>query len=140
MSLFVSLLGKKEPPAPEPTFDELWAKFVPESGQAATVQGELIRAVGRMNDEFLRNGYANWDQGYEILSSFALARLTDGTFGSTTTDGVKSDIDAIQRYGRGEEVTYEMEEAHERLCGAAVGWCVRHPEPLQHQKREDLKK
>ena len=140
MSFFERLFGKKEPPPSGPTFDDLWSRLIPTSGQADTVQGELVRAVGRMHEEFLRNGYANWDEGYEILSSFALARLTDGTFGPTTTEGVKKDIAAIQRYGHKETVEYDLEAAHERLCDAAVGWCVRHPEPVRHQRREDLKR
>jgi hypothetical protein len=140
MSFFDRLFGKKGSPASGPTFEELWSQLVPGSGQADTVQGELIRAVGKMRDELLRNGYANWDGGYEILSSFALARLTDGSFGPTTTEGVRKDIDAIQRYGRDESVTYDLEAAHDRLCEAAVAWCVKHPEPMRHEKREDLKR
>lgn len=93
-----------------------------------------------MQDEFFRNGCANWDAGYEILSAYALSCLTDGTFGPTTTEGIKADIAAVQRYARGEETDHDLEEAHQRLCEAAVGWCVRHPELIAHQKREDLKR
>src|SRR4051812_13014985 len=107
MSIFDRFFGKKEPPA---TFEQLWSKLVPESGQATSVQGELVRASGRMTEELARNGYANWDSGYEILSAFLAAHLSDGTFGSQTSAGVKKDIEMIQKYARGEKVEYDLEE------------------------------
>ena len=98
MSIFGHLFGEKPQPA---SFEALWSKLVPESGQAATIQGELVRAIGRMSDEFGRNGYANWDSGYEILSALLAARLSDGTFGPETSEGVKKDIQMIAKYARG---------------------------------------
>jgi hypothetical protein len=85
-------------------FFELFKKLVPESGQADTVQGELVRAIGRMADEFFRNGFTNWDSGYERLSAFALVYLTDGTFGPQTCAGILTDIEHIQKYGRRENI------------------------------------
>jgi hypothetical protein len=85
-------------------FFELFKKLVPESGQADTVQGELVRAIGRMADEFFRNGFTNWDSGYERLSAFALVHLTDGTFGPQTCAGILTDIEHIQKYGRRENI------------------------------------
>jgi hypothetical protein len=37
----------------------LWQKAVPRTGQAATIQGELLRAVERLRDEAQRNGNIN---------------------------------------------------------------------------------
>jgi hypothetical protein len=45
----------------------LWRTSVPRSGQAATVQGELLQAVEKLRDEAQRNGNINWDGGYETL-------------------------------------------------------------------------
>jgi hypothetical protein len=45
---------------------ELWERLVPRSGQADTVQGELIRVTGRLTDEAHRNGNTNWDDGHEL--------------------------------------------------------------------------
>jgi hypothetical protein len=114
-------------------FFRLFATLVPESGQAATVQGELVRAIGRMADEFAKNGFANWDAGYERLSTFALRHLTDGTFGPQTTAGVRTDIDHIQAYGRGADTGgYDLESAFDRLMQAAATWCERHLDPVPH--------
>lgn len=41
-------------------FARLWDELVPPRGQARTVQGELIRCVGRLTDEAYRNGNQNW--------------------------------------------------------------------------------
>lgn len=54
---------------------EIWQKFVPESGQAETVQGELLRAVEKLRDEAIRNGNGNWDEGFEILLSYIGRKL-----------------------------------------------------------------
>lgn len=40
---------------------QLWKTFVPKSGQASTVQGELIRAVEKLRWEAQNNGNGNWD-------------------------------------------------------------------------------
>jgi hypothetical protein len=46
---------------------DIWKNFVPKSGQADTVQGELLRAVEKLRDESFRNGNINWDEGFEIF-------------------------------------------------------------------------
>ena len=61
-------------------FDEarqIWRRFVPPSGQATTVQGELLRAVEKPRDGAMRNGNGNWDQGFEILLDFLGNKLDD---------------------------------------------------------------
>ncbi|MGI4809863.1 MAG: hypothetical protein ACRYF2_17340 [Janthinobacterium lividum] len=55
----------------------IWAQFVPKSGQAETVQGELLRAVEKLRDGAIRNGNANWDQGFEILLDYLGSYLLD---------------------------------------------------------------
>ena len=56
----------------------IWQDFVPKSGQADTVQGELLRAVEKLRDEAIRNGNGNWDEGFEILLSYLRRKLLDG--------------------------------------------------------------
>jgi hypothetical protein len=122
-------------------FFSLWEQLVPQSGQADSEQGELIRAIGRLADEFASNGFANWDAGYERLSAFALRHLTDGTFGPQTTAGVRTDIEHIQTYARrGDIAGYDLEAAFDRLMQAAVGWCQRHPNRISRSLDPDLKR
>ena len=55
----------------------IWKEFVPKSGQAETVQGELLRAVEKLRDGAIRNGNANWDQGFEMLLAYLSNHLLD---------------------------------------------------------------
>lgn len=55
----------------------IWKEFVPPSGQASTIQGELMRAVEKLRDEATRNGNANWDAGFEILLAYLRGHLLD---------------------------------------------------------------
>jgi len=48
-------------------FNELWDMFIPSSGHAATIQGEVIRIAGLIADEVDRNGGANWDKEYRKM-------------------------------------------------------------------------
>jgi hypothetical protein len=56
---------------------DIWRQFVPKSGQADTVQGELLRAVEKLRDEAMRNGNGNWDRGFDLLLSYLRERLLD---------------------------------------------------------------
>jgi len=55
----------------------IWRDFVPRSGQAETVQGELLRAVEKFRDGAFRNGNGNWDEGFEILLRYLEEHLLD---------------------------------------------------------------
>lgn len=65
--------------------NSIWRNFVPERGQAETVQGELLRAIEKLRDEAIRNGNINWDRGFEILLDYAETRLTDSAVYSQDT-------------------------------------------------------
>ena len=57
----------------------IWRERVPKSGQADTIEGELLRAVEKLRDEAIRNGNMNWDAGFGILLSFLESKLLDKT-------------------------------------------------------------
>jgi len=122
-------------------FFDLFDQLVPESGQASTVQGELVRAVMKLANDLVSNGFANWDAGYERLCTFALRHLGDGTFGAQTSTGIRTDIEHIQKYGRGEDTGgYDLEAACDRLMQASVAWCQRHPDHIPHSPDPELKR
>ena len=63
-------------------FDEahtIWKTKVPSSGQADTIEGELLRAVEKLRWEAQGNGNINWDEGFEILIRFLRTHLLDAT-------------------------------------------------------------
>ncbi len=65
-------------------FSELWKLLVPGSGHANTVQGEVIRVIGRISHELLDNGGVNWDQDYQKMAAALPAYFQ--TAGGETAD------------------------------------------------------
>jgi hypothetical protein len=57
---------------------ELWNLLVPGMGAAPTVQGEVVRIVGRIADELERNGGANWDADYKAMADAYVDILRQG--------------------------------------------------------------
>ena len=48
-------------------FDGFWDELVPESGPATTIQGEVIRIIGRLRYELMNNGGVNWDDRFQQM-------------------------------------------------------------------------
>lgn len=125
--------------------DDLWKKLVPEEGEAETVQGEMVRAIGRIQGDYYSNGFGNWHQCYG-LSQFLVVHLADeSTFTPFTVSVLRADIRALdscgQRcmYGGNLERTFldsinDMEEIFPRLDAAIVVWCERHPELIPYKQ------
>ena len=84
----------------------IWQSQVPKSGQADTVDGELIRAVEKLRHEAQNNGNMNWDEGFEMFCSFLWETLNDGTF----------------------------DELYDRLADRAVEWSLAHDGPVKREK------
>ena len=63
---------------PEKRHQELWELLVPSGGAAATVQGEVIRISGRIDNELGGNGGINWDADYKQMADALLAHLGSG--------------------------------------------------------------
>lgn len=129
---------------------ELWKKLVPAEGVANSVQGELVRAIGRLQSENFRNGMMNWGDGsghYEVFTDFVHATLkSEPSFTKLVKKVIDADVDEIKQAGkRGAAVASgrksresafghnfliasDVEKSMQRL-GALVGiWCQRHPD------------
>lgn len=126
----------------------LWKKLVPKEGEAETIQGEMVRAIGRIKGDYYRNGFGNWYPHCYKLPQFLAAHLIDGsTFKPFTLSVLRADIRALNAYGNrvmADDNPYEsfrfslfestdVEEAFERLDAAIVVWCKRHPELIPYQ-------
>lgn len=83
-------------------FDEarhIWQEYVPRSGQAATVQGELLRAVEKFRDEATRNGNGNWDEGFEFLLVYLEEHLLDRTvYSATAMEETRKVLDRLRDF------------------------------------------
>jgi hypothetical protein len=129
-------------------------KLVPAEGTADTLQGELIRAIGRLQSENFRNGMMNWGDGSGYYEAFTdllhetlkaeptftkfVKKLTEadigeikqaGKRGAAVASGKKSRESAI---GNNFLIASDVETSMQRL-GALVGiWCQRHPDLVPH--------
>lgn len=90
------------------TFAELWEDLVPEEGQATSVQGEILRAVGRLAGEDRRDGCVNWGKYFEDLVEFLCAWLpNERVFDATQRARILKDLDAVVVNGR-EGIDYHV--------------------------------
>ncbi|MGA8146669.1 MAG: hypothetical protein WB870_03725 [Gallionellaceae bacterium] len=122
----------------------LWNKLVPKLGKAETIQGEMVRAIGRIQGDYYKNGWGNWHQQYDLSQFLATHLVDDNTFSPYTVSVLLSDIRAMDLCGQrcmyegNLEQTFldsinDMEEIFQRLDAAIVVWCDRHPEPIPYQ-------
>jgi hypothetical protein len=113
----------------------LWQTYVPTSGQADTVLGELIRAVEQLRDEAQRNGNGNWDQGHQIFCSFIRDILCNsGAFAKDVIVEINSDIARIEDF----EHPYLEDDLYDRLTDRIVEWGNKHPDPIPKMHNPDL--
>jgi hypothetical protein len=132
----------------------LWKLLVPRSGCADTVQGELVRAIGRIESEYYRNGNMNWDGNYfKDLSSFILRTLKSGkTLTRLVKMALEADIAVVnvagavgERAANGEFDRLEIfggsifsgeyvENAFKRINAVIVVWCDRNPDPIPYSE------
>jgi hypothetical protein len=124
-------------PAWKAEFDRLWDQLVPASGQAATVQGELIRSIGRLRDEAYRNGNVNFDGGHRIMCDFLRDRLSDpGVFDPDQFKDINQAIDRILVDERPDVMGPIT--AFDRVAERVVQWCLARPTPIPHAPDKKL--
>ena len=129
-------------------YGDLWDKYVPKSGQANTVQGELVRAIGRLASEAYRNGNINWDAGFRILVTFLQKHLADpAVFDRKTVAQIKNDLSAIGNMGNGSSPmdfadydSAKRDDVYDRITDRVVEWCVDHPKAIRLPKNPKLKR
>ncbi len=125
------------PETPMQHFEEatrIWQDFVPERGQARTVQGELLRAVEKLRDEATRNGNMNWDVGFEILLEYAQTRLTDpNVYAQEVIERTRAAFTRLRAHDR----PYLEDDLYDALGDRVVEY-FRHYGSLPHAINPDL--
>jgi Ankyrin repeats (many copies) len=104
----------------EDQHQELWELLVPSSGPAGTVQGEVVRIAGRIQDELERNGGGNWDFGYRRMADAFLVHIASGV---PLADSVLAEARQIVA-----EVKRKNGDTR-RLCELATNWVTLNPTP-----------
>ena len=115
----------------------LWNRYVPVEGQAETQQGELIRALGKVDNEIRGNGKINWDDQFTLLAN----TLRDSLIGSKIFPKeiereIKSDIAVLTN----EQTAYTNDDVYDRLTRRIVEWYWRHKEPVKHVHNPKLER
>lgn len=117
-------------------FAEQWEDLVPDQGQATSVQGEILRAVGRLAGEDRRNGCVNWGKYYEDLVEFLRTWLPDErVFNTGQCARILKDLETVDANGR-EGIDYqEMRVVFGRLIEDAAAYCQACPDLVPTEQR-----
>ncbi len=103
-------------------YEQAWTLLVPSSGRAATVQGEVVRIAGRVNDELLRNAMGNWDKEYRKMLTAISGYLQQG---NPLSERELTEVVDIQKHILEDDGT-----GTKRLCELATAWVVQNPKPI----------
>ncbi|MFY7840953.1 MAG: hypothetical protein ACOVP7_11795 [Lacibacter sp.] len=118
------------------TGKHIWQTYVPKSGQAATVQGELLRAVEKLADEAQRNGNINFHpKCHGILITYLRKYLLDDKlFNKETLHQIRKDLDRISI----ENNPYLEDDLYDRLRQRVVDWYLNNKTPVAHTPNPEL--
>ena len=107
-------------------FAELWELLIPSHGAAETLQGEVVRIAGRVQDEMNRNGGCNWNRDYRMmLDAFVKHVASESALSDVELEEVKSLASSISPSGNFDEASLD------RLCELATKWVLQNPEPIK---------
>ena len=110
----------------EKRYEQVWELLVPSSGRASTVQGEVVRIAGKVNDELLRNAMGNWDREYRKMLNAISGYLQQG---NSLSESELAEVADIQKYILEDDGT-----GSHRLCELATLWVTKNPEPMALEK------
>lgn len=102
---------------------ELWEMLVPGQGKCKTVQGEVVRIGGRINDEIFNQGGAHWDAEFRkmlnaLKNYYVMGNIPDEDEHQEALALIKS----IGKNSDGDDVL--------RLCEINIHWVLANPEPI----------
>jgi hypothetical protein len=116
----------------------LWQMLVPARGQSLSVQGELIRCIGKLTDEAYRNGNLNWNRGYRLMLDYiGSVLLGDATLSGERRAKVLQDINEIKASYKCPD-TRGHGTCYYTLNEAVVDWCMQHTDLIPRDPNPDL--
>ncbi|PLS19621.1 hypothetical protein CVD28_04170 [Bacillus sp. M6-12] len=109
----------------------IWKTQVSKSGQADTVEGELLRAIEKLRYESQNNGNSNWDKGFQLFCDFLWKTLNDKKiFHQSILDEIKRDIDTLLNF----EEPYLNDDLYDRITDHIVEWSLVNKSPIKREK------
>jgi hypothetical protein len=132
--------GKKKPEGSwQQTIQRLAKELVPPSGEAETLQGELVRCINNLSDEATRNGWMNWDVGDKESIEVLRRYLPDSkVFSEAVQEKIHAALDKICYAG--EKGADEGEFGYDQIKFIArhvAEWCNFHEE-LIYKSQETI--
>lgn len=130
---------------PQQVASWIWDRLVPESGQASTVQGELLRAVEKLRWEAQENGNINWDDGFlRLLTYLETTLLAFDEFSDADRARIAVDIARLREFTPPDEESDEDawphidDDLYDRLVGDVVAFARGNPTPIFRTPDPDL--
>ncbi len=114
----------------------IWSNYVPKSGQAETLQGEMLRAIEKLADEAQRNGNINFNPDCHGIFITLLEEhlLNDKLFDKETLKQIKKDLDILSV----EESPYTEDDLYDRLRERIIDWYLQNKTPVPNPKNPKL--
>ena len=106
----------------EKRYEQAWELLVPSRDKASTMQGEVVRIAGKVNDELLRNAMGNWDREYRKMLNAISGYLQQG---NPLSESELAEVSDIQKHILEDDGT-----GTQRLCELVTAWVVQNPEPI----------
>ncbi len=79
---------------------DIWKTKVPKSGQADTLQGEMLRQAEKLRNEARDNGNINWDENYSWFCDFLKETFEhSGAFDKAHLEKLAALLTALKRSG-----------------------------------------
>ena len=102
-------------------YEMFFEQLVPEKGHAESVQGEMVRIIGKVSREILDNGSINWDTDYEKMVNALdgyLAMFGDDAVvskGRELAKGINPDSSKDQLYALTQAITMVVQNNPELI-------------------------
>ncbi|MFD1314283.1 hypothetical protein [Namhaeicola litoreus] len=114
----------------------IWENFVPKSGQAEYVQGELLRALEKLRDEAQRNGNGNfYKKCHKAFLKYLKEKLSDEhIFDKEMIKQINRELDKLSH----QRQPYIEDDVYDYLSDRIVDWYLYYGNELRHAFNTNL--
>ena len=123
----------------DPVTDALWKEHVPKEGACTVLQGEMARYIGRLANEYWRNGMMNMGDGYfeGMVDKIKETVSSKNSFSPLVKKVVAIDASVVKgaKYASLNMTLFQesdVELSLRRLKNVVSAWCLRHLEPIPY--------
>ncbi len=133
----------------------IWKNYVPKSGQADNLQGELLREIEGLRWEAQENGNINWDEDFAYFCDFISAALSgQPIFSDGEKEEIRSVMGRIKEYGTYarkandgeipyddidmEKIAYVEDDLYDIICDKIAQLHIEYTEPIPYEKNESV--